>query len=68
MSQDIQELRQFRNESNKFYENKIKEVRALGTRLSQYAPAQQLSQISEKLNLSPSTASLLKKVVNRGNQ
>jgi transcription initiation factor TFIIIB Brf1 subunit/transcription initiation factor TFIIB len=68
MSKEITNLRTFREESNQFYENKKKEVRALGSKLSQFEPSQQISQITAKLGLSSQTQDMLKKVVNRSGQ
>ena len=65
MNQDIQELRNFRSQANQFYDNKIKEVQALGTKINKYGPGEQLSQITSKLNLSSQTCGLLKRVVNK---
>lgn len=62
MSEEIKEIQQMRSESTRFYDNKIKEVRALGSKISHFTPSEQLSKISQKLNLSSQTASLLKKV------
>ena len=68
MNREIKDLQNFRDKSNQFYDNKIKEVRALGTKMSSFGPMQQLSKISQKLNLSPTTQSMLEKVASKTNQ
>ena len=65
MSQDIKELRDFRSQANQFYDSKIKEMKALGSKLTKYAPGEQLNQITSKLKLSSETRGLLNKVVNK---
>ena len=68
MSRELSDLKAFRDQSNSFYEGKIAEVRALGSKMTQYGPMEQLSKITEKLNLSSTTQNMLKKVVNRTGQ
>jgi len=56
MSQGIAELKKFRNKGGQFYENKIKEIKGLSSKLSSYRPSEQLKAIAEKLTLSQSTS------------
>ena len=46
MNREINELRKFKNESMRFYDKKISEIKGLSTKLSQYQPMEQLKQIS----------------------
>lgn len=38
MSKEISELKKFKNESNKFYDSKINEIRNLSNKLGTYKP------------------------------
>ena len=42
MNKEIQELKAFRDKSNKFYDDKIQQVRAMGSKLTEFGPKQQL--------------------------
>ena len=46
MNKEIKDLKSFRDKSNKFYEDKIQEVKTLGTKMNQYTPIQQLNKIT----------------------
>jgi len=52
MNKEIQELKKFKNESMKFYDNKISEIKGLSNKLNKYKPMEQFKSISEKLSLS----------------
>jgi len=68
MSQGIADLRKFRNEGAQFYDSKISELKGLSSKLNRYNPSEQLKQMSLKLNLSASTAELLSRTMQRGEQ
>jgi hypothetical protein len=46
MSKEIKGLKDFRNQSNQFYDKKISEVKALGSKMNSLGPMQQLSKIT----------------------
>lgn len=56
MSNEISELKKFKNESMKFFDNKINHVKGLSSKLSNYQPMEQIKKITEKLTLSPGTS------------
>jgi transcription initiation factor TFIIIB Brf1 subunit/transcription initiation factor TFIIB len=66
MLKDIQELKEFKKKSAKFYDNKISEIKNLSSKLNTYKPIDTLNQINSKLNLSENTANLLKKIIQKG--
>lgn len=68
MSKEINELKKFKNESNKFYDSKINEIRNLSNKLGTYKPIEQFSQISQKLNLSAGAADMIRKVIMKNSQ
>ena len=68
MSKELKDLKALRDKSNKFYEEKISEVRALGNKMNQYGPQHQINKITQKLNLSAATQNMLQKVVNKASQ
>jgi hypothetical protein len=63
MQRDIQELREFKNSSNEFYDRKVSEIRKLSDKLSNYQPLDQLNKITEKMSLSGRTADLIRQRV-----
>jgi uncharacterized coiled-coil DUF342 family protein len=68
MSKEINELKKFKNESNKFYDSKINEIRNLSNKLGTYKPIEQFSRISQKLNLSAGAADMIRKVIMKSSQ
>ena len=56
MSQEIAELKKLKNEGAKFYDSKIKEIKGLSFKLSNYQPGEQLKNITQKLTLSQGTS------------
>jgi hypothetical protein len=65
MEREIKELKEFKNRSTEFYDNKISEIKKLSTKLNTYKPMDQLNQINSKLNISANTANLLKKIMQK---
>lgn len=65
MLKEIQELKDFKNKSAKFYDNKISEIKNLSSRLNTYKPIDTLNKINSKLNLSENTTNLIKKIMQK---
>lgn len=65
MLKEIQELKEFKNKSTEFYDNKISEIKNLSVKINKYKPIDHLKQINSKLNISSNTANLLKKIINK---
>jgi hypothetical protein len=65
LAHEIDELKKFKKESTKFYDNKISQIKNLSVKLNQYRPTDQLDMINQKLNISANTANLLKKYINK---
>jgi len=65
MLKEIQELKEFKSKSAKFYDNKISEIKNLSNKLNTYKPIDALSKINSKLNLSENTTNLIKKIIQK---
>lgn len=56
-------MKKFKDNSIKFYDKKIDEVKGLSNKLGRYRPMEQLEQITQKLSLSLNTSQLIKGVM-----
>jgi|688.fasta_scaffold280934_1 transcription initiation factor TFIIIB Brf1 subunit/transcription initiation factor TFIIB len=65
MLKEIQELKEFKSKSAKFYDNKISEIKNLSSKLNTYKPIDALKKINAKLNLSENTTNLIKKIIQK---
>jgi transcription initiation factor TFIIIB Brf1 subunit/transcription initiation factor TFIIB len=65
MLKEIQELKEFKSKSAKFYDNKISEIKNLSSKLNTYKPIDSLNKINSKLNLSENTTNLIKKIIQK---
>lgn len=52
MQQYIRELREYKNEGNTFYNKKINEIKQLNNKLANFHPLNELTKITDKMNLS----------------
>jgi hypothetical protein len=68
LSREISELKKFKDESTKFYDSKISEIRNLSSKLNKYRPMDQINQITNKLTLSNNTTQLIRKALTKKSQ
>ena len=60
MTKEISELKKFEDNSIKFYDKKIDEIKGLSNKLGKYRPMEQLEHITQKLSLSENTSQLIR--------
>lgn len=63
MSNDIADLKKFRQAGAHFYDSKIRQIKDLSSKLNSFDPGEQLKNITQTLSLSRSTSDLIQKTI-----
>lgn len=63
MKREITEFKKYRKESASFYDEKIKQVKNLSSRINKFKPMDQINHITQKLTISKKTTELINRTL-----